>query len=308
MAVLGVKLNAIDLNLLVVFDALMLERNVTRAARRLALSQPALSHALGRLRHMLKDELFIRSPRGMIPTPRAEQLASPVRRALDELQRSLEPPQFDAASATRNFRVAVDNYAAIVLVAPVAMRIAKLAPGVTLDFRPSGTLNVHDLLDRGQLDLAIGPMREQGERFAQLQVLEDRFVAVLRRSHKVVGIRKLTLETFAALPHLEISSSLHATDFIDRALSRHKLARKITLHAPFLSAGRILAGSDAVAVLPRRVARELAGYRLFALHELPFTSPVVTTTMTWPRWLDSEPAHRWLRDNIGRTAKSPASD
>jgi DNA-binding transcriptional LysR family regulator len=85
MAAPGVKLNAIDLNLLVVFDALMLERNVTRAARRLALSQPALSHALGRLRNMLKDELFIRSPKGMIPTPRAEQLASPVRRALDEL-------------------------------------------------------------------------------------------------------------------------------------------------------------------------------------------------------------------------------
>jgi DNA-binding transcriptional LysR family regulator len=308
MAAPGVKLNAIDLNLLVVFDALMLERNVTRAARRLALSQPALSHALGRLRHMLKDELFIRSPKGMIPTPRAEQLASPVRRALDELQRSLEPPQFDPSSATRNFRVAVDNYAAIVLVAPVAMRIAKLAPGVTLDFRPSGTLNVHDLLDRGQLDLAIGPTSELGERFAQQQLLEDSFVAVLRPSHEVVRARKLTAETFAALPHLEISSSRHVTDFIDRALSRSKLARQITLHAPFLSAARILAGSDAVAVLPRRVARELTGYRPFAFHDLPFTSPVVTTTMMWPRWLDNEPAHRWLRDNVERTAKSLPSE
>jgi DNA-binding transcriptional LysR family regulator len=308
MAAPDVKLSVIDLNLLVVFDALMLERNVTRAARRLALSQPALSHALSRLRHMLKDELFIRSPKGMIPTPRAEQLASPVRRALDELQRSLEPPQFDPSSATRSFRVAADNYAAIVLVAAVAMQIAKLAPGVTLDFCPSGTLNIYDLLDRGQLDLAIGPMSEQGERFAQQQVLEDRFVAVLRRSHKVAGVRKLTLEMFAALPHLEISSSLHATDFIDRALSRNKLTRKIAFHAPFLSAGRILAGSDAVAALPRRVAHELAGYRLFAFHELPFTSPVVATTMIWPRWLDNEPAHRWLRDTIGRTAKSLVSD
>src|SRR5712664_789837 len=98
MAAPGVKLNAIDLNLLVVFDALMLERNVTRAARRLALSQPALSHALGRLRHMLKDELFIRSPKGMIPTPRAEQLAVPVRAALDGLQRSLEPIRFDPST------------------------------------------------------------------------------------------------------------------------------------------------------------------------------------------------------------------
>src|SRR5580693_3742988 len=88
------RLSALDLNLLVAFDVLMQERNVTRAARRLAMSQPALSHVLARLRHMLKDELFVRSPKGMIPTPRAEQLAPPVRRALDELQRSIEPPQF----------------------------------------------------------------------------------------------------------------------------------------------------------------------------------------------------------------------
>src|SRR5579864_5144939 len=134
----AVKLSAVDLNLLVVLDALMQERNVTRAASRLALSQPALSHALGRLRHMLKDDLFVRSPKGMIPTPRAESLAVPIRRALDELQHSLEPPQFDPANAARHFRIAVDNYAAIVLVAPLTARITKTAPGVTLEFRPSG--------------------------------------------------------------------------------------------------------------------------------------------------------------------------
>src|ERR1700730_15045677 len=92
----SVRLSAIDLNLLVVFDAIMQERNVTRAGARLGLSQPALSHALARLRHMLKDDLFIRSPKGMIPTPRAEQLALPIREALDRLQRSFEPPEFDA--------------------------------------------------------------------------------------------------------------------------------------------------------------------------------------------------------------------
>src|SRR5712664_2940235 len=134
MAAPGVKLNAIDLNLLVVFDALMLERNVTRAARRLALSQPALSHALGRLRHMLKDELFVRSPKGMIPTPRAEQLAVPVRAALDGFQQALEPMEFEPANATQTFRVAVDNYAAIALVGPLVARIVKIAPGVTMDF------------------------------------------------------------------------------------------------------------------------------------------------------------------------------
>src|SRR6202049_1990113 len=115
-----VKLGALDLNLLVVFDAVMQERNVTRAGQRIGLSQPAMSHALARLRHMLKDDLFIRSPKGMVPTPRAEQLALAVRSALEGLQQSLEPVQFDPSKATRNFRIAVDNYAAIVLVGPIA--------------------------------------------------------------------------------------------------------------------------------------------------------------------------------------------
>ena len=127
------KLGALDLNLLVVFDAVMQERNVTRAGRRLGLSQPAMSHALTRLRHMLKDDLFIRSPKGMVPTPRAEQLALPVRAALDRLQQSLEPTQFDPSTATRNFRIAVDNYAAVVLVGPLAARITNIAPDVTFE-------------------------------------------------------------------------------------------------------------------------------------------------------------------------------
>src|SRR5260370_34539274 len=135
------KLGAIDLNLLVVFDAIMRDRSVTRAGQRLGLSQPAMSHALTRLRHMLKDELFVRSPTGMVPTPRAELLATPIRIALDGLQQSLEPMQFEPSKATATFRIAVDNYAAIVLVAPVAMQVAKEAPGETLDCLPTGTVN-----------------------------------------------------------------------------------------------------------------------------------------------------------------------
>src|ERR1700730_10202272 len=161
------KLAALDLNLLVVFDAIMRERSVTRAGQRLGLSQPAMSHALTRLRHMLKDELFVRSPNGMVPTPRAEELATLIRIALDGLQQSLEPVEFEPSKATTTFRIAVDNYAAIVLVAPIAAHVAKIAPGVTLDFRPSGTLNVLELLDRSELQLALGPSGATGERFSR---------------------------------------------------------------------------------------------------------------------------------------------
>src|SRR3981189_2054459 len=130
-----------DLNLLVVFDAIMRDKSVTRAGLRRALTQPAMSHALTRLRHMLKDDLFVRSPSGMTPTPRAEQLASPVRQGLDGLQATLGPAQFEPSRATRTFHIALDNYSAVVLAAPVALQIARMAPGIALDFRPGGTLN-----------------------------------------------------------------------------------------------------------------------------------------------------------------------
>src|ERR1700730_5437838 len=188
------KLGAIDLNLLVVFDAIMRDRSVTRAGQRLCLTQPAMRHALTRLRHML-------------PTPKAEELASPIRIALDGLQQSLEPVQFDPSKATTTFRIAVDNYAAIVLVAPIAALVARIAPGVTLDFRPSGTLNVLDQLDRSELHLAMGPSGVQGERFSRRRLLQDQFVVVYRKGHPAAKAREISTDTLTTLAQLEMSSA-----------------------------------------------------------------------------------------------------
>jgi DNA-binding transcriptional LysR family regulator len=296
------KLGAIDLNLLVVFDAVMQDRSVTRAGKRMGLSQPAMSHALTRLRHMLKDELFVRGPKGMMPTPRAEQLALPVRAALDEFQQALAPAEFKPADATQAFRIAVDNDMAVRLVGSLAARIIRLAPHRTLDFRPSGTLALADLLDRSEIDLLIGAVTEPGERFSRKLLLKDDFVAVLRKNHPAAGTRELSIETFAALPHLEISSVPHATDFIDQALARRKLKRRIALRAPFLSAIPILIGSDMVAVFPRGVADELARSRPIAIRSLPHPSPAIETAMIWPRRLDNQPAHSWVRDMVAQIA------
>jgi DNA-binding transcriptional LysR family regulator len=297
------KLGAIDLNLLVVFDAVMQERNVTRAGERLGLSQPAMSHALTRLRHMLKDDLFIRSPKGMLPTPRAEQLAVPVRMALDGLQHSLEPTQFDPSRATRKFRIAIDNYGAVVLVGILAEQVGKVAPQVLLEFVPSGTLKLLDLLDNGELDLAIGPSAALAERFSNQVLVQDDFVAVLRKNHPAAGARELSIEAFAALAHLEISSVRHSTDFVDQALARRKLSRRIALHAPFLSASRILVTSGMTSVLPRRVAEELSLHLPLTIRRLPFPSPIIKATMIWPRWLDNQPAHLWIRRVISEASE-----
>src|SRR5260221_1192818 len=137
---LGMNWGAFDLNLLIVFDAVMQERNVTRAGRRVGLSQPAMSHALNRLRHMLKDELFVRTPEGMAPTPRAEALALPLRNALSEMQLALEPEAFDPATSDRRFVLTLNNYAAVVLAPPLVAAVSAAAPEVRLDLRPGGPL------------------------------------------------------------------------------------------------------------------------------------------------------------------------
>jgi DNA-binding transcriptional LysR family regulator len=300
------KLGAIDLNLLVVFDAVMRDRSVTRAGRRLGLSQPAMSHALTRLRHRLKDQLFVRSPSGMIPTPRAEQLATPIRVALDGLQQSLEPVQFEPAKATMTFRIAVDNYSAIVLVAPIVAHIAGIAPALSLDFRPSGTLNILDLLDRSEVDLAIGPFGAQGERFSRKRLLQDQFVVVLRESHPVAGAREVSAEQLANLPQLEISSAQFGPDFSEASTRPNRRLRPI-VRAPFLSAAQILSSSDMAAVVPINVAKEMMKSCALTFRRPSRSPKPIEAAMIWPRRLDDQPAHAWLRDVISKVANDFAA-
>jgi DNA-binding transcriptional LysR family regulator len=294
---------AFDLNLLIVFDAVMQERSVTRAGSRIGLSQPAMSHALNRLRHMLKDELFVRTPEGMVPTPRAEMLAQPLRNALSEMQLALEPAAFAPATSDRSFALAVNNYAAVVLAPPLVAAVSAAAPAVRLDLRPSGTLDILERLDRGDLDLTLGNMESSGERFAMAPLLEDQFVTVMRRGHPA-SRGKLSAAAFAALPHLEISSSREDTGFIDRWLGELGLERRVTLRAPYLSAAPILVQSDLVATITRRIAQEFVRNHPLQLCKPPYDSPRIQTVMVWHRRLDRHPAHRWLRDVILSVVKS----
>ncbi|WP_299753159.1 LysR family transcriptional regulator [Devosia sp.] len=292
-----------DLNLLVVFDAVMRERSVTRAAERLSISQPALSHALRRLRLAMDDELFIRTPTGMVPTPRAERLAPSIRQSLDLLHGSLEPTQFNPWTASRTFRIAVDNYAAVLLARPLVARASEIAPQVLLDLRPVDLLNVPDGLDRGELDLALGSFAHEGERFSRKRLRRDEFVAVFRKDHPAAGSKDLSIEEFAVLRHLEVTSVQHSIASIDEALDQQGLTRRIALRAPFLAAERILRTSDLVAVLPRPVADELAREGPLAVRGLFHSASSIDTVMMWPRRLDDQPAHQWLRETVQSVCK-----
>jgi DNA-binding transcriptional LysR family regulator len=295
------NLRTFDLNLLLVFDAILRERSVMRAARALGLSQPALSHALNRLRYLVKDQLFVRTPAGMIPTPRAEQLALPVRKALNDLQIALETETFSPSTADRQFVIAVNNYAAVVLAAPIVAACRALAPHIRLSLRPSGTLDLLELLERGELDLVISTRESSAERFVSQPLIEDRYVAVLRRGHPALR-RKMTLSAFANLPHLVISSSGDDISFVNTALIARGLSRSIALETPYLSAGAVLVQSNLVAVLGRQIAQEFRRAYPIEIRELPFDAPKLRSMMLWHRRFDDQPAHRWLRETLIATA------
>lgn len=291
-----------NFNLLLVFDAVMQERNLTRAASRLGLSQSATSHALSRLRHMLRDDLFIRGPDGMQPTPRAEQMAGPLRDALRLLSMTLEPESFDSSNTTRSFIVAVDNYAARAVVPPLAHTISNLSPQVRLDIRAIGGLNVLDQLDAGAADVALSKLVGGGERFKCVRLMDDDYVAVTDKAHPVADKPVLSIERIAQIPHI-VSSSGDDIGFVDEALEKHSLTRKIAIRVPFLSIALMLVGSDRLAVIPRRVANGLAQVRPLVVRELPFPSPRITLCMIWHRRVDNHAANRWLRDRIRESAQ-----
>jgi DNA-binding transcriptional LysR family regulator len=294
------NLRNFDLNLLLVFDAVLRERSVLRAAEALSLSQPAVSHALNRLRYLLKDKLFVRTALGMVPTPRAEQLALPIRKALNDIQLAFEGETFVPATAERRFVLAANNYAAVVAAGPVVAACRAQAPGVRLVIRPSGTLDLVDLLDRGELDLVISTRDAPAERFSSLELLEDRYVAVLRKGHPALR-RKLTLSALSALKHLAISSSGEDLSFIDAALAQAKKSRSIALEVPYLSAGAILVQSNLVALLGRKLAQEFRRSFPIEIRDLPFDASKLRSVLLWHRRFDDAPAHRWLRETIRTT-------
>lgn len=297
------NLRNFDLNLLLVFDTVLRERSVLRAADALALSQPAVSHALNRLRYLLKDGLFVRTASGMVPTPRAEQLAFPIRKALNDIELAFEGETFAPSTAERRFVIAVNNYAAVVAAGPIVAACRAQAPKVRLSIRPSGTLDLPDLLDRGELDLVISARDAPAERVSSLQLVEDRYVAVLRRGHPALR-RKLTLAALAELEHLAISSSGEDLSFVDAAFASAKKSRSIVLEVPYLSAGGVLVQSNLVALLGRKLAQEFRRAFPIEIRELPFDASKLRSVLLWHRRFDDMPAHRWLRKTIKATMEA----
>ncbi|MDX2270836.1 MAG: LysR family transcriptional regulator [Cyanobacteriota bacterium] len=293
------NLAGIDLNLLVVFDALITEQNVTRAGERVGLSQPATSNALGRLRRLMRDDLFIRTTAGLRPTPTAIALHQQLRPALQQIQAALlEQPIFDPANSDRVFAIGMSDYVEFTLLPCLMQTLQTCAPQVSVQIRSGDRQKLLALLDSGEIDLACGLFPEKIAWHQEQLLFQESYVCVCRRQHPIIGT-SLSLEEYLTVSHLLVSVKEDRIGRVDMLLAEQNLKRRIALSIPhFLSVPFILAETDLVATLARRVAVTFANYQSLKLLPLPLPIADFSVFMRWHRMTETSPAYQWLRSIV----------
>lgn len=297
-----INIATFDLNLLRVFDALMRDRSVSRAAIHMNLTQPAISHALGRLRALFDDPLFIRSPGGMQPTAFSEHISAQVAGVLRDVDMILSPVEaFDAPRSNRRFVIGTTDYASYVVMPALARQMEHQAPNIELQGRHARGNAAHSMIEKNEIQLAVGgfPPNPRGYILSS-RLTTERFVCTARLGHPVLTHR-LTLEAYLAQSHLVIEP-LGEPSLVDALLSRHRAARRINMRiAHFLAAPAILEQTNLIATIPERVARPMAERFGLAVRETPFDFGEFEISQIWHRRLDLDPGLIWLREQIAAT-------
>ena len=301
----SMNLSAIDLNLLVVLDALLETRSTTRAAKRLALSQPATSHALGRLRELFGDPLLVREGRGLAPTPFAVELAPRVRAALEAVRSAVSgPSRFDPRTSSRVFTMGTGDYAASVLLPKLAARLAAEAPKVELFVKPYADASTETLAG-DVVELVCGPpVTGPRPAWARSEILfEERFVCLVRKDHPL-GRGRLTLDRYCALPHVLVAPRGTSREgAVDEALARLGRRRRVAVALPsFFVAPQIVRETDYVLTLAEHVARDVGRFLGLRLLEPPVDLEGFSIAMHWHARHDADEGHRFFRDAVRASA------
>lgn len=285
----------LDLNLLKTLDALLDERSVTRAADRLALTQPAVSGMLNRLRDSFGDPLFVRAQRGIVPTLRAQQLAAPVKQVLAEIERLLQAQAFDSSTASMTVKIASTDYALRAVVLPFLRQLRKQAPNIRVAVQPVDNQTLHAQLDRGEIDMALITPENTGATLHSEVLFEESYVCVMRADHPDASALPLTLDRFCALDHVLVSSSGGAFEGVtDAALAKVGRTRRVILSVTsFLVVPEILMASDQIAVVPRRLAIHHDG---LTITEPPVEIAGFSKMLAWHERTHHDIGHRWVRD------------
>jgi DNA-binding transcriptional LysR family regulator len=296
----AMNLRSLDLNLLVVFDAILVEGSLSRAADRIGMSQPAMSNALARLRVALKDPLFERRGNGMEPTVRARQLANPIRQALDVLQAGLSTgSEFDFRTAKRSFSIATEDFGEVVIMPRLMNWLSSVAPSIQVRIASERATAGLNETRRGKVDIALDYIPIDGDELAVQQLMAETRVCVARNGHPRV-VEGMTLETYLSLAHIVLNRKIPGGAVVSRELARRGLVRNIAMEVPhYLSMPAVLLQTDFVSTMPRRVAQVIAEHYGLKMVKLPLDVPDMPIYMSWNKAQTSEPAHRWFRDSVG---------
>lgn len=297
----------LDLNLLRVFDQVMAEQNLTRAAERLSMTQPAVSNALKRLREALGDDLLTRTAFGVKPTPRAEALWPEVRTALERLRQVIEPASFDPRTEPVTFRIAMADATAATLMPALVQAIEQEQALTNIRVLPLTTRDPRPWLDKGEADFAVGyfpaavaALTAQGAQASlhHQRLYEGEYVCVMRKGHPLAS-EPLTLDRFCEAHHLLVSFSGRAHGFVDQALAALGRTRRVVLTVnQFFTAGRVVVHSDLLTVLPRSFLPATGMEEQLALQPIPLNLERVHVEVLWHQRHDRHPAHAWMRQRI----------
>jgi DNA-binding transcriptional LysR family regulator len=304
----------LDLNLLRVFDAVMSEGSATRAAASLAMTQSAVSQSLRRLREALAEDLFVRTPHGLKPTERAEWLWPQVRGSLAALRQAVAPGAYDPQRDAVQWRLAMADATAALLAPGLVTAIEAGRALTNLRLLPLTTRDPRRLLEAGEVDLALGffpaavsaiVAEEADSLLRHARLYDTRYVCVMRRGHPLAAL-PLTLDTFCAAHHLLVSFSGRAQGLVDQTLINLGRRRRIVLTVnQFFTAGRVVARSDLLTVLPESFLDATGYLDELAIRELPLALPAVHVEMMWHLRHDDDPAHQWLREQVAASARLP---
>ena len=293
------NISDIDLNLLRAFDAVLREGSVTAAARRVGLSQPAMSNALARLRRLFGDPLFVRSPGGMHPTPFAARLGESVRQAMDLIQGSLaQQAGFDPPTSDRTFRLHMSDVGEMVFLPRLLERLGNLAPAIRIEAGQRSQVDLADALASGAIDIAIGFLPPQGGGIAQRRLFFDHYVCMLRRSHPRIG-KKITLAQFLAASHALVLADGTGHQVVEQALIQRGLKQNIVLRVPhFMALPMVVERTDLLAIVPAGFARALARSGRLRTLDLPIELPRLEVKLCWHERFERDPGNRWLREQL----------
>jgi DNA-binding transcriptional LysR family regulator len=292
------RLRAVDLNLLTVLDAVLTERNVTRAAERLGMTQPAVSNALTRLRLLFDDELFVRRGKEMAPTPRALSLAGPTRKALDLIQASLAHPDAFDYTEGHTFRLGIHDLGEAVLLPRFLQWLEQLGARVRLDIRREPGAALCDEMRLGNVELVLDHVVIPGEEFRRKRVMDLELVPLVRRDHPTVG-QSLTLDEYAALEHVILEPREGQTNLAEHTLAIMGRSRRVRAQVPhYLSMPFIVSQSNLICTLPLPLARLFEQHFPVRVVSCPLPIHPIPLFMMWHACQDADPAHKWLRRSV----------